>query len=243
MKINREILIGAILNIVFVLVVVGTRYYYAKQEMDFLIEDSARQDILIEELQDSVEVLKIQNDEILTDLHDHNKTRGYENHKLKKQMSEFQVELDTIKERLSKKVSIYDRGNTTSGTGIVPFEKEFGTQDSYLRIFGRSGVAIENDSIVDSETNIGFDGSIEQGEPFIEQGEIKGEWYAVVPETQFDGLIMKSRRSNPFKIKPPRNQISVGPFIGVTYDNVTGLTEPVVGFGITYNAFKIWDWR
>jgi hypothetical protein len=240
---KKELLVGSLLNLTFILVVVGTRYFYAKQEMDFLKEDSARQDILIEELQDSVDVLKLQNDEILTDLHNHNKTRGYENRKLKEQMNEFQVELDTIKERLSKKVSIYDKGNTTSGTGIIPFEKEFGRQDDYLRIFGRSGVAIQNDSIVDYETNLGFDGSLEQGEPFIEEGEVKGEWYAIVPEKQFDGIRLNSRRSNPFKIKPPRNQISVGPFIGVTYDNTTGLTEPVVGFGITYNAFKIWDWR
>ena len=47
--------------------------------MDFLLEDSTRQDILIEELRDSVDVLKLQNDEILTDLHEHDKTRGYEN--------------------------------------------------------------------------------------------------------------------------------------------------------------------
>lgn len=240
---NREFLIGAILNIVFVLVVVGTRYYYAKQEMDFLIEDSARQDILIEELQDSVDVLTLQNDEILTDLHDHDKTRGYENRKLKEQMSEFQVELDTIKEQISKKLSIYNKGTTTSGTGIVPFEKEFGRQDDYLRIYGRSGIAIENDSIVDYETNLGFDGSLEQGEPFIEEGEVKGEWYAIVPERQFDGIRLNSKRSNPFSIKPPRNQISVGPFFGITYDQTTGLTEPVLGFGITYNALKIWDWK
>ena len=240
---NREFLIGAILNIVFVLVVVGTRFYYAKQEMDFLIEDSARQDILIEELQDSVDVLTLQNDEILTDLHDHNKTRGYENHKLKEQMNEFQVELDTIKEQISKKLSIYNKGTTTSGTGIVPFEKEFGRQDDYLRIYGRSGIAIENDSIVDYETNLGFDGSLEQGEPFIEEGEVKGEWYAIVPERQFDGIRLNSKRSNPFSIKPPRNQISVGPFFGITYDQTTGLTEPVLGFGITYNALKIWDWK
>ena len=27
--------------------------------------------------------------------------------------------------------------------GLIPFEKEFGIQDSYLRIFGRSGVNIK----------------------------------------------------------------------------------------------------
>tara|TARA_S200002703_G_scaffold117206_1_gene102778 strand:+ start:1852 stop:2604 length:753 start_codon:yes stop_codon:yes gene_type:complete len=241
---RKEWVIGGFLNILFILCIIGIRYYYAQEEMDFLRKDSERQDVMIGELQDSVDFLVKQNNDLLKDLHDHDKTRGIENKKLKEQMSEFQVELDTIKQQLSSKVSIYDNIKTYSnGSGVVPFEKEFGTQDSYLRIFGRTGISMVNDSIVDSETNIGFDGSIEQGEPFIEQGEVKGEWYAIVPETQFDGLIMKSRRSNPFKIKPPRNQISVGPFVGITYDQVTGLTEPVIGFGVTYNAFKVWDWR
>jgi len=241
---RREWVIGGFLNILFILCIVGIRYYYAQEEMEFLRKDSARQDVMITELQDSVEILVKQNNDLLKDLHDHDKTRGIENRNLKKRMDEFQVELDTIKERLSKKASIYDnRESHSSGAGVVPFEKEFGRQDDYLRVFGRTGVAIVNDSIVDSETELGFDGSLKQGEPFIEQGEVKGEWYAIVPERQFDGIRLNSRRSNPFKIKPPRNQISVGPFIGVTYDNVTGLTEPVFGFGITYNAFKIWDWR
>ena len=149
---KRELLIGSLLNLTFILVIVGTRYFYAKQEMDFLREDSVRQDNLIEELRDSVDVLKLQNDKILIDLHNHDKTRGIENRKLKKQMDNFQVELDTIKERLSTKVSIYDsKTSYSSGAGVVPFEKEFGTQDSYLRIFGRTGVAIVNDSIVDNQ--------------------------------------------------------------------------------------------
>ena len=76
---KRELLIGSLLNLTFILVIVGTRYFYAKQEMDFLKDDSLRQDILIEELRDSVEVLKIQNDKILIDLHEHDKTRGIEN--------------------------------------------------------------------------------------------------------------------------------------------------------------------
>ena len=130
---KRELLIGSLLNLTFILVIVGTRYFYAKQEMDFLKDDSLRQDILIEELRDSVEVLKIQNDKILIDLHEHDKTRGIENRKLKEQMSEFQVELDTIKERLSTKVSIYDsrESSYSSGAGVVPFEKEIGTQDMW----------------------------------------------------------------------------------------------------------------
>ena len=44
---KRELLIGSLLNLTFILVIVGTRYFYAKQEMDFLKDDSLRQDILI----------------------------------------------------------------------------------------------------------------------------------------------------------------------------------------------------
>jgi len=31
--------------------------------------------------------------------------------------------------------------------------------------------------------------------------------------------------------------------VGVTYNQVTGLTEPIWGFGITYNLVKLRDWR
>ncbi len=241
---RREWVIGGFLNILFILSVVGVRYYYAQEEMGFLRDDSARQDVMITELQDSVAILTEQNNKLLKNLSHHDKTRGIENKKLKDRMDNFEIQLDTIKNQLSQKVSIYDNNNSySSGAGVVPFEKEFGTQSSYLRIFGRTGVAIVNDSIVDSETELGFDGSLEIGEPMIVEGEVKGEYYAEVPTIQFDGLRLNGRKSSPFKIKPPRNQISVGPFIGITYDQVTGLTEPVVGFGVTYNAFKIWDWR
>ena len=50
-------------------------------------------------------------------------------------------------------------------------------------------------------------------------------------------------RGKPLEIKPPRNQISFGPMVGVTYNQVTGLTEPIWGFGITYNLVKLRDWK
>ncbi len=241
---RREWVIGGFLNILFILCIVGTRYYYAQEEMEFLREDSARQDVMIDELQDSVEILTKQNNELLHDLHTHDKTRGIENRKLKKQMDEFQVELDTIKKQLSDGlVYTYNKEEYSSGAGVVPFEKEFGTQGNYLRVFGRTGVAMVNDSIVDSETDIGFAGELQIGEPKIVEGELKGEYYAEVPTIDFQGLRLTGKRSNPFKIKPPRNQISIGPFAGIIYNQTTGLTEPVIGFGVSYNAFKVWDWR
>ena len=64
----------------------------------------------------------------------------------------------------------------------------------------------------DSETDMGLDGSLQMGLPYIEQGEVKGEYCAkVVPDTLFNGVRISGRRGNPLKLKPPRNQISVGP--------------------------------
>ena len=31
--------------------------------------------------------------------------------------------------------------------------------------------------------------------------------------------------------------------LGVTYNSITGLTEPIWGFGVTYNLVKLWDWK
>ena len=44
---------------------------------------------------------------------------------------------------------------------MIPFEKEFGTQNNYLRIFGRSGFVMENGEVIDSETELGFNGSLQ----------------------------------------------------------------------------------
>ena len=63
---------------------------------------------------------------------------------------------------------------------MIPFEKEFGTQNNYLRIFGRSGFVMENGEVIDSETELGFNGSLQIGEPKIIEGEIKGEYYGFV---------------------------------------------------------------
>ena len=63
------------------------------------------------------------------------------------------------------------------------------------------------------------------------------------PNLGFEGVRISCRRRSPLKLKPPRNQISVGPFAGVIYDSKTGLTEPVFGFGVSYNMLKVWDWR
>ena len=64
-----------------------------------------------------------------------------------------------------------------------------------------------------------------------------------MPSQEFDGIKIQGSETLPVRMKIPRNQISVGPMVGITYDKATGLTEPIWGFGISYKAIKLVDWR
>ena len=238
---KKEFIIGVLLNIATVLAVVGVRYYYAKQEMDFLKEDSFRQEQLIQENEYTIDTLKTE----VVKLNNHGvklvneiqniKTNYYERVRWEK---EYEQRIKNLRDSIdSVKFEI-----SLGENGIIPFEKEFGVQDNYLRIFGRTGVKIEENKILDSETTLSFDGEIKMGAPEIEQIG-KHEFKAVLPSKSFDGLRLTGGESKPISLKPPRNQISFGPMVGVTYNAVTGLTEPIWGFGITYNLVKLWDWK
>ena len=124
----------------------------------------------------------------------------------------------------------------------VPFLKEFGTQDNYLKVFGRTGLRIKDNKIVQSETIADFEGEINLGPPEIEQLD-RYEFKAIYPDSEFLNLKIKGGQSGVIKLKPPRNQISIGPVLGITYDSATGLTSPIWGVGITYNMIKLWDWK
>ena len=238
---KKEFIIGVLLNIATVLAVVGVRYYYAKQEMDFLKEDSFRQEQLIQENEYTIdtlktEVVKLNNHgvKLVNEIQDI-KTNYYERVRWEK---EYEQRIKNLRDSIdSVKFEI-----SLGENGIIPFEKEFGVQDNYLRIFGRTGVKIEENKILDSETTLSFDGEIKMGAPEIEQIG-KHEFKAVLPSKSFDGLRLTGGESKPISLKPPRNQISFGPMVGVTYNAVTGLTEPIWGFGITYNLVKLWDWK
>ena len=238
---KKEFIIGVLLNIATVLAVVGVRYYYAKQEMDFLREDSVRQEQLIQENEYTIdtlktEVVKLNNHgiKLVNEIQDI-KTNYYERVRWEK---EYEQRIKNLRDSIdSVKFEI-----SLGENGIIPFEKEFGVQDNYLRIFGRTGVKIEENKILDSETTLSFDGEIKMGAPEIEQIG-KHEFKAVLPSKSFDGLRLTGGESKPISLKPPKNQISFGPMVGVTYNAVTGLTEPIWGFGITYNLVKLWDWK
>jgi len=237
---KRETILSILLNVTFVMCIFAVRYFYVKKEYNFLKNDSQRQEQLIVNNELTIDTLKQE----VVKLNDYNiklfnkvkevKTDYYERVRWEKEYEQRIENLKSDMEEMSTEIQMGARG-------LIPFEKEFGIQDSYLRIFGRSGVNIKNDKVVDYETNLSFDGEIKMGVPEIEK---VGDTYTpFITDKSFDGLKLIGGRGKPLEIKPPRNQISFGPMVGVTYNQVTGLTEPIWGFGITYNLVKLRDWK
>ena len=238
---TRNTLLGIALNVIFVLSIFSIRYYYAKEEYDFLKEDSARQEQLIntnEVLIDSLSAvtirLQIDNDtkesqikKLSTDLYD-----------LVRWSKEYEQRLENLIDTVeSMRLELL-----TVESSTIPFLQEFGTQDSYIKVFGRTGLRIKDNKIVDSKTIADFEGEITLGSPEIEQLD-KYEFKAVYPDSEFLNLRIKGGQSEVIKLKPPRNQISIGPMLGVLYNTDTGLTTPTIGVGVTYNMIKLWDWK
>jgi len=238
---TRNTLLGIALNVIFVLSIFSIRYYYAKEEYDFLKEDSARQEQLIntnEVLIDSLSAvtirLQIDNDtkesqikKLSTDLYD-----------LVRWSKEYEQRLENLIDTVeSMRLELL-----TVESSTIPFLQEFGTQDNYIKVFGRTGLRIKDNKVVDAKTIADFEGEITLGSPEIEQLD-KYEFKAVYPDSEFLNLRIKGGQSEVIKLTPPRNQISIGPVLGITYDSNTGLTSPIYGFGITYNMVKLWDWK
>ena len=70
----------------------------------------------------------------------------------------------------------------------------------------------------------------------------KDKFISYIDESYLGGITIRGQ-GEVQKIEPPRNQFSFGPFIGVAYNGATGLTEPIIGVGVSYNLIKVWDWR
>jgi hypothetical protein len=238
---KKETLLGISLNVIFVLSIFTVRYYYAKQEMDFLLKDSARQDEIIKVNEISIDSLshittKLQ---IVNDTQDKRiKKYSTELYEIVRWSKEYEQRLQNLQDTLElMKLELLSVEAST-----VPFLKEFGTQDSYIKVFGRTGLRIKDNKIVDSETIADFEGELKLGPPQIEQLD-RYEFKAIYPDSEFLNLKIKGGQSEVIKLKPPRNQFSIGPMLGVTYNQVTGLTEPILGIGVTYNLIKLWDWK
>ena len=230
-----------LINLITVLTIVGVRYFYAKQEVDFLKNDSARQEQLIVKNESSIDSISTVTRRLQID----NDTQEQQLKRLSKDLydivrwsKEYEQRLQNLQDTLElMKLELLSVEAST-----VPFLKEFGTQDNYLKVFGRTGLRIKDNKIVQSETIADFEGEINLGPPEIEQLD-RYEFKAIYPDSEFLNLKIKGGQSEVIKLKPPRNQFSIGPMLGVTYNQVTGLTEPILGIGVTYNLIKLWDWK
>jgi len=238
---TKSMLLSIVINVIFVMTIFTVRYYYAKQEMEFLVEDSERQeqlivanDVSIDSLSSVTKQLQVDNDTHTEQL----KTLSKDLYKIVRWSKEYEQRIQNLKDTLE--VMRLDLLSFESST--VPFLKEFGTQDNYVKVFGRTGLRIKDNKIVQSETIADFEGELNFGPPEIEQLD-RYEFRAIYPDNQFLNLRIRGGKSESIKLKPPRNQLSFGPMLGVTYNSITGLTEPIWGFGITYNLIKLWDWK
>ena len=239
---KKSYIIGInLINLITVLTIVGVRYFYAKQEVDFLKNDSERQEQLIVKNESSIDSISTVTRRLQID----NDTQEQQLKRLSKDLydivrwsKEYEQRLQNLQDTLElMKLELLSVEAST-----VPFLKEFGTQDNYLKVFGRTGLRIRDNKIVQSETIADFEGEINLGPPEIEQLD-RYEFKAIYPDSEFLNLKIKGGQSEVIKLKPPRNQFSIGPMLGVTYNQVTGLTEPILGIGVTYNLIKLWDWK
>jgi hypothetical protein len=230
-----------LINIITVLTIIGVRYFYAKQEVDFLQNDSARQEQLIVTNESSIDSLsnitkKLQKDNDTLD----KKIKKYSTdlYDIVRWSKEYEQKIQNLQDTLElMKLELLSVESST-----VPFLKEFGNQDSYIKVFGRTGLRIKDNKIVDSKTIADFEGEINFGPPEIEKLD-KYEFRAIYRDNEFLNLKIKGGQSEVIKLTPPRNQISIGPMLGVLYNTDTGLTTPTIGVGVTYNMIKLWDWK
>jgi hypothetical protein len=238
---TKDTLLGIALNVIFVSSIFVIRYVYVKKEYDFLKLDSIKQEQLInanEVFIDSLALLttKLQ---IVNDTQDKKIQRvSADLYDLVRWSKEYEQRI----QNLIDKVEELQLELASVESSTVPFLREFGTQDNYIKVFGRTGLRIKDNKIVDSETIADFEGEISLGAPKIEKLD-KYEFRAIYPDNEFLNLRIKGGQSEVIKLTPPRNQISIGPMLGVLYNTDTGLTTPTIGVGITYNMIKLWDWK
>ena len=229
-----------IFSLVSAVLLLGTTILINKYDVKQLYREFATlrlkvnaQEKEIKSLEDRVNVLVVQNQRLITDLEEHNKTRGSENALLMEKLQdlEYKVEVLSMKNTLSSGKVFNDRFEFT--------DKQVNRVGQY-ETKGQVLVAWKDDYLATKKVNVNTIGEINLS-PKIEKLN-KDEFVSYIDETYIGGITIRGR-GDVQKIEPPRNQFSFGPFIGVAYNNVTGLTEPIIGIGVSYNLIKVWDWR
>lgn len=185
----------------------------------------------IDDLKNKVNLLSNDNERLLSDLKEHDKTRGKENATLLAKIKILEERIDT----LNLKPIFSVKGNKR-----FEFEDKQVNRVGQYETKGQVLVAWENEYLTTKKVNVNTIGEINLL-PKIEKLD-KDSFVSYIDETFVGGITIRGR-GEVQKIEPPRNQFSLGPFIGVAYNTTTGLTEPIVGIGVSYNLVKLWDWR
>ena len=185
----------------------------------------------IDDLKNKVNLLSNDNERLLSDLKEHDKTRGKENATLLAKIKILEERIDT----LNLKPIFSVKGNKR-----FEFEDKQVNRVGQYETKGQVLVAWENEYLTTKKVNVNTIGEINLS-PKIEKLD-KDSFVSYIDETFVGGITIRGR-GEVQKIEPPRNQFSLGPFIGVAYNTTTGLTEPIVGIGVSYNLVKLWDWR
>ena len=229
-----------ILSLVASLSLLGTVYFVNHYDIKQLYREFAglrlkvqSQEKQINILEDRVDLLAKQNQDLLYELREHNETRGSENALLLERLKdlEYKVEVLSMKSTLSNGKVFNDR---------FEFSDKQVNRIGQYETKGQVLVAWKDDYLATKKVNVNTIGEINLS-PKIEKIN-KDEFVSYIDETYIGGITIRGR-GEVQKIEPPRNQFSFGPFIGVAYNNATGLTEPIVGIGVSYNLIKVWDWR
>ena len=229
-----------ILSLIASLSLLGTVYFVNHYDIKQLYREFATlrlkvqsQEKTISTLNDRVDLLAKQNQDLLYELREHNETRGSENSLLLERLQdlEYKVEVLSMKNTLSSGKVFNDRFEFT--------DKQVNRVGQY-ETKGQVLVAWKDDYLATKKVNVNTIGEINVV-PKIKKLD-KDEFVSYIDESYLGGITIRGQ-GEVQKIEPPRNQFSFGPFIGVAYNNVTGLTEPIIGIGVSYNLIKIWDWR
>ncbi len=200
------------------------------EELSLVITSQENQ---IEELKNKVNLLGKDNERLISDLEEHDRIRGKENATLLAKIKILEERIDTL--NLKPILS-----NSISGNKRFEFEDKQVNRVGNYETKGQVLVAWKDDYLTAKKVTFNTVGEINLA-PKIEKLD-RNSFVSYIDETYVGGITIRGR-GQVQKIEPPRNQFSLGPFLGIAYNTSTGLTEPIVGIGVTYNLIKLWDWR
>ena len=231
-----------ILSLVSALLLLGTTIFINKYDVKQLYREFVGLRLKVQIQEDTIKNLQEQLDyhielsENLThELDDHNETRGKENLLLLERLKELEQQVEIL---LSKPLVSMTNGKVFSDR--FEFSDKQVNRVGQYETKGQVLVAWKDDYLATKKVDVTTTGEIVV-KPQIKKLD-KDKFVSYIDESYVGGITIRGQ-GDVQKIEPPRNQLSVGPFIGVAYNATTGLTEPIIGIGVNYNLIKLWDWR